>query len=106
MGIELLSETRIVVGRLGAPADPDRPWWWESSTKGDGVEMIVAGFARTESDAILEAAASTLDLRAAIDAAAVPAVPASDDTDESDPWRLNGARAPERDRGPARSTSG
>jgi hypothetical protein len=60
-----LSEIRIVVGRLSAPADEDRPWWWQSSWKVEGVEFTVAGLARTESDAILEAASRTLDLHVA-----------------------------------------
>ena len=63
MGIEFDSETRIVIGRLSAPSDPAWPWWWQSSTKVDGVDITMAGFARTESDAILEAAARTIDLR-------------------------------------------
>ncbi len=60
--IELQSEIRIVVGRLSEPADEDRPWWWQSSWKVEGVEVTVGGLARTDSDAILEAAARTLDL--------------------------------------------
>jgi hypothetical protein len=63
VGIELESETRILVGRLREPANPDMPWWWQASTTIDGAELIVAGFARTEPEAILEAAASTIDLR-------------------------------------------
>jgi len=95
MGIELESETRIVVGRLQAPTDPDLPWWWESSTILDGAELTVAGFARTESDAILEAAASTLDLHAGIDRA--PPRPASVPraTLERDIWAGNGDRPSE-----------
>ena len=96
MGIELESETRIVVGRLPAPTDPDRPWWWESSTTVDGTQLTVAGFARSESDAILEAAASTLDLQAAVDRspAARPAAPRV--TPERDIWAGNGDRPGER----------
>jgi hypothetical protein len=100
MGIELESETRIVVGRLCSPTDPDRPWWWESSTKLDGVDITVAGFARTESDAILEAAASTLDLRAALDQALTVASPG-----EPDAWGVNGRRAGQRAPDPERSAS-
>ena len=100
MGIELESETRIVIGRLGAPRDPELPWWWQSSTKIDGVDHTVAGFARTESDAILDAAARTLDLRAALDHSKVTA-PA-----QPDAWGLNGSRAPERAPDLERSTSG
>ncbi len=66
MGIELESETRIVIGRLAAPSDPARAWWWQSSTFRDGVEIIMGGLAPTENDAILEAAAKTIDLRAAV----------------------------------------
>ena len=65
MVIDPLSETRIVIGRLCAPSDPGRPWWWQSSMKVDGNEVTVAGFATTESDAVLEAAASSLQFRAA-----------------------------------------
>ena len=65
MVIEPQSETRIVIGRLCAPSDPSRPWWWESTMKVDGSEVTVAGFATTENDAILEAAASSLQFRAA-----------------------------------------
>jgi hypothetical protein len=73
MGIELQSETRIVIGRLCAPSDPERPWWWQSSTTIEGTDITVAGVARTESDAILEAAASTLQLRLAT--SPEPAIP-------------------------------
>lgn len=62
MGIELQSETRIVIGRLCAPSDPERPWWWETSTKIGGSEITVAGLAPTESDAILAAAATALQV--------------------------------------------
>lgn len=58
----MTSETRILIGRLCAPSDPQRPWWWQSSTTVDGTELIVGGFAATEQAAILEAAASTIDL--------------------------------------------
>jgi len=63
MGMELQSETRIVVGRLCSPSDPERPWWWETWTKIDDREITIAGLAPTESDAILAAAGSTLQLR-------------------------------------------
>lgn len=65
MVIEPQSETRIVIGRLCAPSDPERPWWWQSSMKVEGNEVTVAGFATSESDAILEAAASSLQFRSA-----------------------------------------
>ena len=65
VGIELESETRIVIGRLRAPSDPARPWWWQSSTKLDENEIIMAGLACSENDAILEAAARTMQLRLA-----------------------------------------
>lgn len=96
MGIELESVTRIVVGRLPAPTNPDRPWWWQSSTNVDGAELTVAGFARSESDAILEAAARTLDLQAGLDRspAVRPAAPGV--TTERDIWAGNGDRPGER----------
>ena len=62
MGIEFVSETRIIVGLLATPTDPSRSWWWQSTTMVDGVEMMIAGFASTENDAILQAAALTIDL--------------------------------------------
>ncbi len=65
MVIDDQSETRIVIGRLCAPSDPERPWWWQSSMKVEGNEVTVAGFATSESDAILEAAASSLQFRSA-----------------------------------------
>ena len=65
MVIDDQSETRIVIGRLCDPRDPERPWWWQSSMKVEGTEVIVAGFATSESDAILEAAASSLQFRSA-----------------------------------------
>jgi hypothetical protein len=61
----LESETRMVIGRLIEPTDPARAWWWESTTTIHGAELTVAGYAASESDAILEAAASTLDLHEA-----------------------------------------
>ena len=66
MGIDLQSETRILVGRLFTPSDPGRPWWWEFSTRVDGNEVTVAGMAPTESDAILAAAGSALQVRLAV----------------------------------------
>jgi hypothetical protein len=72
----LASETRIVVGRVAEPGDPKRPWWWQSTTTIQGAEATVAGYAATESDALLEATASTLDLQAAYAAAREPATPA------------------------------
>jgi hypothetical protein len=65
MGVELQSETRIVVGRLCAPSDPERPWWWETSTTVDDKDVTIAGLARSESDAILAAAGSSLQIRLA-----------------------------------------
>ena len=59
---ELQSETRILIGRLCTSSDPARPWWWQASTTIDGEEMFVGGFALTERQAILDAAASTIDL--------------------------------------------
>lgn len=107
MGIELQSETRIVVGRLCDPTDPDRPWWWQSSTKGDGVDLTVAGFAATESDAILQAAASTIDLHAAIEAQPPTAAsPSARRPPEPDFWGVNGDRAAPRVLDPERSASG
>ena len=96
MGIELESETRIVVGRLPAPTDPDRPWWWESSTTVDGSDLTVAGFARSESDAILEAAASTLDLWVGLDRSRATQPVAPKVTLERDIWAGNGDRPLER----------
>jgi hypothetical protein len=64
VGIEFVSETRIMVGLLAAPSDPARSWWWQSTTTVDGVETTIAGFAPTENDAILRAAALTIDLHA------------------------------------------
>jgi hypothetical protein len=106
MGIELQSETRIVVGRLCDPTDPERPWWWQSSTKVDGVDLTVAGFAATENDAILEAAARTIDLHAAIDAQPSTASPSAVRPPEPDFWGLNGDRAEPRVLDPERSASG
>ena len=63
MGIEFVSQTRIMIGRLAAPSDPDRAWWWQSATTIEGVETTIGGFAATENDAILEAARSTISLR-------------------------------------------
>jgi hypothetical protein len=65
MVIDDQSETRIVIGRLCDPSDPARSWWWQSSMKVGGNEVTVAGFATTENDAILEAAASSLQFRSA-----------------------------------------
>ena len=62
VGTELQSETRILIGRLCTSTDPARPWWWQASTTIDGAEMFVGGFALTERQAILDAAASTIDL--------------------------------------------
>lgn len=101
MGIELEYETQIVVGRLTEPSDPSRSWWWQSSTKVDGGDITVAGFARTQSDAILEAAARTIDLWAYADHA-----PKTTPAPEPDGWGLNGARAPKRALDPERSASG
>jgi len=106
MGIELESETRIVVGRLQAPTDPDRPWWWQSSTTVDGTELTVAGFARSESDAILEAAASTLDLQAGLDRSPVVRPAAPTPTPEQDVWAGNGDRPGARVPDAERSASG
>jgi hypothetical protein len=74
MVIDPQSETRIVIGRLCAPSDPGRPWWWQSSMRVDGNEVTVAGFATTESDAVLEAAASSLQFRSATTAQPPPAL--------------------------------
>ena len=63
MGIEFVSETRIMIGRLAAPTDESREWWWQSATTIEGVETTIGGFAATENDAILEAARSTITLR-------------------------------------------
>lgn len=65
MGIELQSETRIVVGRLTTPGDPARPWWWQASIMIEGNDLTIGGMAASESDAILEAAAGALELRLA-----------------------------------------
>jgi hypothetical protein len=62
MDSELQAETRILVGRLSTSSDPARPWWWQASTTIDGNEMFVGGFALTERQAILDAAASTIEL--------------------------------------------
>ena len=101
MGIELESVTRIVVGRLVAPTDPERAWWWQSTTILEGTELIVAGFAPTENDALLEAAARTLDLRAGMDRPAAKAEPPP----PPDAWGLNGSGAPAHDPVPVPSTS-
>ena len=66
MGFELESQTKIVIGRLAAPTSPDRAWWWQSSTTRDGADVTIGGFTSTENDAILQAAASTIDLHAAV----------------------------------------
>jgi hypothetical protein len=66
MGFELEAETKIVIGRLAAPTSPDRAWWWQSSSIRDGTDVTIGGFAGTENDAILQAAASTIDLHAAV----------------------------------------
>ena len=63
MGIEFVSQTRIMIGRLAAPTDPTREWWWQSATTIEGVATTIGGFAPTENDAILEAARSTIILR-------------------------------------------
>jgi hypothetical protein len=63
MGIDLQSETRILVGRLCAPSDPDRPWWWQCATTVTGNEITVAGMAATEGDALLAAAGTALQMR-------------------------------------------
>ena len=63
MVIDDQSDTRIVIGRLCDPRDPERPWWWQSSMRVGGTEVTVAGFATSENDAILEAAASSLQFR-------------------------------------------
>ena len=65
MVIEPRSESRIVIGRLCAPSDPERPWWWETSMQVDGKEIAIAGLALTENDAIMAAAGSTLQVRLA-----------------------------------------
>jgi hypothetical protein len=65
MVIDDQSETRIVIGRLCDPSDPARPWWWQSSMKVEGSEVTMAGLALSESDAILEATASSLQFRSA-----------------------------------------
>ena len=52
-----------MIGRLAAPSDPARAWWWQSATTIEGVETTIGGFAATENDAILEAARSTISLR-------------------------------------------
>lgn len=65
MVIEPRSESRIVIGRLCAPSDPERPWWWETSMQVDGKEITIAGLALTENDAIMAAAGSTLQVRLA-----------------------------------------
>ena len=73
MGFELESQTTIVIGRLAAPTSPDRAWWWQSSTTRDGADVTIGGFTSTENDAILQAAASTIDLHAAVLPAPAPA---------------------------------
>jgi len=89
----LESETRIVVGRVAEPGDPTRPWWWQSTTKIQGAEATVAGYAATESDALLQATASTLDLQAAYAAAREPMARANRETSrpsEVEIWAGNG----------------
>ena len=81
----MTSETRILIGRLCAPSDPERPWWWQSSTTIDGAELIVGGFAPTEQAAILEAAASTIDL-AWHDDVPAPAKPTRDASYHEPGW--------------------
>lgn len=66
MGFELEVETKIVIGRLAAPTSPDRAWWWQSSSIRDGTDVTIGGFTATENDAILQAAASTIDLHAVV----------------------------------------
>ena len=66
---KLESETRIVVGRVAEPGDPALPWWWQSTTTIRGAELTAGGYAATESDALLQATATTLDLQAAYAAA-------------------------------------
>ena len=103
MGIELQSQTRIVIGRLAAPSDPARPWWWQSTTTVDGGELILGGFAATENDAILEAAARTIDLRVAGELSPTPPTPVT--PPPPDAWGLNGSSAPAHDPAPAGSAS-
>jgi hypothetical protein len=66
VGIAFTSETRIMIGQLAAPTDPARSWWWQSTTTIEGVDTTIGGFAATETDAILEAARSTISLRAQV----------------------------------------
>ena len=90
----LESETRIVVGRVAEPGDPTRPWWWQSTTTIQGAELIVGGYAASESDALLQATASTLDLQAAYAAAREGPVRVPAPTGrppEVDIWAGNGA---------------
>ena len=42
-----------MIGRLAAPTDESREWWWQSATTIEGVETTIGGFAATENDAIL-----------------------------------------------------
>ena len=93
---ELQSKTQIVVGRVAEPGDPARPWWWESTTVIQGAEVTVAGYAASESDALLEATASTLDLQAAYAAAREPAPAAPREParpSEVEIWAGNGSSA-------------
>jgi hypothetical protein len=106
MGSQLESETRIVIGRLAAPTTESRAWWWEASTTVEGAEVTVAGFAETENDAILEAAARSIELRGAIAEQAAAAPKAKPRPPEPDFWGVNGDRAPARDPDPDRSASG
>ena len=100
---KLESETRIVVGRVAEPGDPARPWWWESTTNIQGAEVTVAGYAATETDALLEATASTLDLQAAYGAAREAAAPVAHESSrpsEVEIWAGNGS-SPSTDTGEA-----
>ena len=63
-----------MIGRLCAPSDPARPWWWQSSTKSGGRDITVGGMAPTESDAILAAATTAIELRLGSEPAA-PVIP-------------------------------
>lgn len=93
---KLGSETRIVVGRVAEPGDPAQPWWWQSSTTIQGAEVTVAGYAATESDALLMATATTLDLQAAYAGAREPAAPVGHERarpTEVEIWAGNGSSA-------------
>jgi hypothetical protein len=93
---KLESQTKIVVGLVAEPGDPALPWWWQSTTTIQGAEVTAAGYAATESDALLEATATTLDLQAAYAAAREPATPLVHEKSrpsEVEIWAGNGTSA-------------